>query len=248
MEYAYTSDVQDRNYRQILAYINRQGWDVKTFDENQSSDELWVTKVINCKSGDDEVFVRVFATGTIFVQGVSSSMRSGLDQARIPIERGEGIESLLPFEVEGFLAYLKESRKDVDEQVILFLKESIEALRTGLVIGGLLLVSSSAERLYSLLKVKFVEMYERVEKGASYEGSDKEELKVLSNYFPPKIAQSIESVFYLKSFIRSTQGIVDFENVEITKSYLLEKIELLMHSLELVYTGIKLIEGNAFRK
>lgn len=135
------SDIQETNYSQMKAYVERQKWDFIEKEENGGQ-----TLRIDVSHGKFKCVVKAYATGTIQIQGPQSKLKESLVKAKEAIENEEEIQELLPFEIEKFPETLKTNIPDIDPVIVRFIDEAIQSLKSNSLLGCAFLLGAASEK------------------------------------------------------------------------------------------------------
>lgn len=138
------SEIQEKHYRQIKSFIERNPW---TFSEKPESG----CKRIDIKNGKYTSIIKVYETGKVQVQGAESKLKDALNQAKAAIENNEGIGDMLPFEIERFPEVLKERIANIDPIIVRFIQEAIITVKAGSNLGCAFLLGGASEKAIYLL-------------------------------------------------------------------------------------------------
>jgi len=138
------SDIQENNYGQIKSFIERNDW---PFTEKMEG----TTNRIEVKHGKHKCVVKVYATGTIQIQGGESKLKAALEEAKEAIENEEAIGEMLPFEIEKFPETLQERIPNIDPIIVCFIKEAIISIKAGSNLGCAFLLGGASEKAIYLL-------------------------------------------------------------------------------------------------
>ena len=133
----------------MLSYIKRQEW---VHEEKTEG----TTRRIDVQHGKFTCIIKVFATGTIQVQGKDCKLKESLTEAKEAIENDGTIGELLPFEIERFPDVLTERIPEVDPVVVRFVRESIVCVKANSLLGGAFLLGGASEKVILLLIDTFV--------------------------------------------------------------------------------------------
>lgn len=137
-------DIQEKNYSQLLSFIQRQDW---PFEEKE---EL-TAKRINIKHGKYSCVTKVYRNGTIQVQGGDSDLKTCLIQAKDAIENEAPIGEVLPFEIERFPDLLVERISEIDLVIVRFVKEAILSFKAGSLVACAFLLGAASEKAVLIL-------------------------------------------------------------------------------------------------
>lgn len=135
------SEIQESNYNQMKAYIERQGWNFSEKEENDGQ-----IKRLDVSHGKFKCVVKAYATGTVQVQGPNSKLKDSLTKAKESVENEEDIQELLPFEIEKFPETLKSNIPDIDPIIIRFIEEAIHSLKANSLLGCAFLLGAASEK------------------------------------------------------------------------------------------------------
>ena len=135
------SDIQESNFNQMKAYIERQKWDFQEKEENAGQ-----VKRLDVNHGKFRCVVKAYKTGTIQVQGQNSKLKESLTKAKEAIENEEEIQELLPFEIEKFPETLKTNIPDIDPIIVRFIEEAIFSLKSNSLLGCAFLLGAASEK------------------------------------------------------------------------------------------------------
>lgn len=135
--------IQDKNYSQILSYIERQGF---SYTEKIETITAGTVKRLDVSHGKFSCVVKVYETGTIQVQGQKSKLYDSLTEAKTAIENEEEIHELLPFEIEKFTETLKTNIPHIDPIIIRFIDEAICCFKANSLLGCAFLLGAASEK------------------------------------------------------------------------------------------------------
>lgn len=135
------SEIQESNFSQMKAYVERQKWDFQEKDENGGQ-----VKRLDVNHGKFRCVVKAYSTGTIQVQGPNSKLKESLTKAKESVENEEEIQELLPFEIEKFPETLKTNISDIDPVIVRFIEEAIYSLKSNSLLGCAFLLGAASEK------------------------------------------------------------------------------------------------------
>jgi hypothetical protein len=138
------SEVQDKNYAQIKSFIERNKLSFQEKDEG-------TTSRLDIQNGKHKCVVKVYATGTVQVQGSDSKLKESLSKAKEAIENEETLGEMLPFEIEKFPEVLKERIPTIDPIIVRFIEEAIVTVKAGSNLGCAFLLGGASEKAIYLL-------------------------------------------------------------------------------------------------
>ena len=138
------TDIQEKNYSQLLSFIQRQCWPFSEKEEKNA-------KRIDIKHGKYSCLAKVYSNGTVQIQGSESELKSCLLQAKDSIENEAPIGEILPFEIERFPEILVERIPEIDPVIVRFVKETILCFKAGSLIASAFLLGAASEKAVLIL-------------------------------------------------------------------------------------------------
>lgn len=135
------SDIQESNFNQMKAYVERQKWNFQEKEENGGQ-----VKRLDVNHGKYRCVVKAYVTGTVQVQGQNSKLKESLTKAKESVENEEEIQELLPFEIEKFPETLKTNIPDIDPVIVRFIEEAIHSLKSNSLLGCAFLLGAASEK------------------------------------------------------------------------------------------------------
>ncbi|SMN17410.1 hypothetical protein CRYPA_1592 [uncultured Candidatus Thioglobus sp.] len=138
------SEIQESNFSQIKSFIEINEWPCTEKMEGNINR-------LDVKHGKHKCVVKVYATGTIQLQGGESKLKESLEKVKEAIENEEEIGEILPFEIEKFPIILQERIPNIDLIIIRFIEEAIISIKAGSNLGCAFLLGGASEKAIYLL-------------------------------------------------------------------------------------------------
>lgn len=138
------ANIQTKNYQQLLSFVKRQDWSFTETEEQHA-------KRIDVKHGKYSCVGKVYANGTVQIQGKDCDLKNCLLQAKDAIENEAPIGEVLPFEIERFPEFLVERIPEIDPVIVRFVSEAILCFKAGSLIACAFLLGAASEKAVLLL-------------------------------------------------------------------------------------------------
>ena len=123
--------------------------------EFTESEEQDCTK-LTLKSGKQRLYVSVFGTGTIRVQGPpTSQLKAELDQMKARLEAGEPMTEPLPYGIDELVDAIQRV-PDVDPVIVAFISEAIDCCRAKALLAATFMLGAASENAINHLIQTYV--------------------------------------------------------------------------------------------